>query len=426
MILSPLSTTSFVSVSGIGDSIIRNNYTSASYGGNIGTQRTFTGFGAWLPLACALTNGLCYTDIYALEGYSGQRSDQVYGSLLTATATEVWDTAGTIPIGNAARLPKIIVEMTGTNDITQGYSLGHVIASRRALWSYIQQLGARPIAMSLLPRQDQFTLMVPAWNAAIKAAAEDCGVEFVDGYSVCDESQGSYWDTDFTYHNGANDPLGLHPSFRGSLAIAQELATVLTRIIGSAPRIPRIYPGSPTAYSQAYRSGQGAEYFNNFGIDGSIPSTSTFISRYDPQGDSSMSMASPSIDKSGGGTLLLRKPSATTSAYADWMTSATATVAGGQKYLAFADVVMSGYDGFSSMNFLITDTSFQSIAQFGVSSNEFTKTLTTPVLRLVLPYTVPSAVTAVRPLFAINRSSGGIAGGADTIKVANVGQIRVG
>lgn len=418
----------FLRVGAIGDSIVRNNYSPSNSGGDIGLTRIWTGFGAWVFLSAALTNGNCYADIYSLEGYSGFRTDQILSSALGPLSTEAWGVSSDIGVGLQSRKPDIVFDMSGTNDLTFYENLSDpngidkTVAGRRGIWSYIRQNGGVPIAMSLLPRDDGYGLISAAYNDAIKAAAETDGVVFVNAYDDCANPDGT-WRTGYIYHNGSDDPTGLHPSWLGTQVIARLAAEALENICLGSASIPRIVSGSPSIYTIPYRVGPG-NYYEQF-IDGSLGTLSGVLSRYDPDGDSSFQTASQSIDLSQDGqTVEFIKPSSNDSRYADWTTDSNVVV-GGQEYLVFADVQFSSFDSFSTLIFGVTDNTYQPLQRFAVSSGDALNGYESDVMRIVLTVPIPPNVTRLRPHIVINRSSGGLPGGNDTIKVANLGCLRI-
>lgn len=421
--------TARVAVASVGDSISRNNYTNLASGGNIGQVRGWTGFGAWVAMAAGLTGGACWADVYACEGYSGKRTDEILALLQPAGTTETWGPASTIPVGIASRTPQIVVDMSGTNDLTyyenaaDAYGIAKTVAGRLAIWNYIRSVGAQPVALSLLPRTAPaaFANRVPAYNAAIKAAAAAANVPFVDVYTGCANADGT-WKPGFIYHQGVNDITGLHPSWLAtSTVIAPALAATLKSIIYQGRSIPRIAPGNGPLYSTAFVNANG-DYFKNWG-DGALPNTTGWVSRYDPQGDSSFGLITPTIDAAGGGTIQFIKPVQSGSTYADWRSPAV-TVAAGQRFLAFADVKFKSADGLGGLSFLVTDSTYQPMASFAVATGESPVGFDGPVGRIALDYIVPTGVTGVYITAVINRSSGGTSG-SDAIQIANVGQIRL-
>lgn len=426
--LSQIDTTSRVSVGAIGDSISRNNYTNTASGGSIGAVRTWTAFGAWLALAAYLTDGLCIPDVYAVEGYSGQRTDEILTSALSNTATEAWGVASTIPVGVRARPQQIVVDMSGTNDQTYYESLSDAngisktVAGRRAIWNYIRATGARPVALSLLPRNSPalYGNRTAAYNAAIADAAAQDGVPFADAYRLCANADGT-WRTGFTYKAGSDDAIGLHPSWLATQQIAIALAPALRSLIGSAPIVPRVVPGNSALYSVAFKTGPG-DYFKQF-VDGAFPSLSGTTSRYDPQADSTFALVTPSIDPSGGGTVEFRKPTNSGGGYADWTMTPVAVVAG-QEYWFFADVEVDKADAFAAFSIGISDNSYQPMAAWALSKDH-PSGASQKRFRLSLYYKVPTGVTVARPIITVNISAGGVAGSLNRIRMANVAHVRV-
>jgi hypothetical protein len=449
-----------VVVSAAGDSIVRNMYSPSAAGGPAGTYRRWTGFGAWLMWASFYSGGKFWADTYALEGYSGNRTFQVYNLLQSDTATEGWGaqataaansaTTQTIAVGLRARTCQIVVDMSGTNDmlyapsaqIVDGSALQRAIAGRRAIWAYMRTIGKSPAALSLLPRegslnggagtmtQDQLKPYVPTWNAAMKAAAEADGVPWIDAYAVC-AAAGGGWKTGYVYHNGADDPTYLHPSLLASMEIGKAAVPVLSSMIASAPAIPRILLGASEIYNNAFVAGDPRTFYDNFD-SGLFPSTEGWGLNFDPQGDSTLTVFTPTQDVSGGGTLRLRKPSSASTGYASYL-GPSKTVAAGQERLFIFDVRFVSFDSFSSFAVKIVDrtsgsTSInQPIASLDISGRE-APALTawdTGVGRFVLYYKIPTGITTIAPMLEINRAAGGAAGGFDELYVSNMPQIRL-
>lgn len=437
--------------SAIGDSIVRNMYTPFAWGGPAGTGRQWTGFGAWILWASFYSGGKFITDEYSIEGYSGNRTFQIYAAAQGATATEAWgsDAAATIGIGLRARTCDIVVDMSGTNDmlyalsaeITDGTALQRAIAGRQAIWAYIRSIGRKPAALSLLPRegsliggagamtQDQLKPLVPAWNAAMKAAAEADGVAWIDGYTPC-AAAGGGWKPGYVYHSGSNDPTMLHPSLLASIEIGKAAAPVLSSMILSAPSAPRMLLGSSEIYTAAFVANDPRVYYDNF-ANPLFAGLSGWSTNFDPQADGTRLLAATTQDVSGGGTMIVRKPARTTSAYHGSI-SGDKTVAGGQSYLLAFDARLVLCDGFTSVAVKVIDRTTgssslnQPIASFLVSAQEVPPLtpLDTGVGRLALPYKIPANVNKVALLLELNRSAGGAASGNDELYVSNMVNIR--
>lgn len=437
----------------VGDSIARNQYTGSVRGGLVGTVRRPTPFGAWGAWGCGFS-GVAWPELYAMEGYSGQRAEEIFASLQAANATETWGAASTIPVGTRARLPSIVVDVSGTNDLFQstpttasdGTALARAIAGRRAIWAYLRACGVVPIAMSMLPMQgtvagaggqngNTLAPLVPAWNTAMQAAAAADGVAWVDGYTPCAVASGGGWRPGFTYRTtGSNpnvdDPTGLHPSTLASIAIGQALAAVLRAVVASAPGLPRLYLGGSSIYSAAFAANDPRTFFANFD-NGMFSGTTGWSSRFDQNADSTFGLVTPTQDRNGGGTLRFRKPTNSGSRYADWQGPAL-TVAAGQEYVlavdyraALADHLSLGQIG------VIDDTSgsasrYQLMAEWAAGGDiPPGTTLDTGVSRVLLYYRVPAGVTQVRPFVIVNRSAGGTAGAFDEVYISNLLQIRL-
>lgn len=443
-----LNTSRMVAVAAIGDSIVRNQYTPANAGGLVGTRRTVTAFGAWAQWACFFS-GQAYLDLYAMEGYSGYRADEILAAAQSATATELWGAASTIGIGIRQRTPQIVFDMSGTNDAYQatsttigdGTALAKAIAGRRAIWSYLRACGSLPIALSLLPMQGttagsggltgaQLAPYIPAWNVAMQAAAVADGVPWVDGYTPCAAASGGGWKPGYTYHNAADDVTGLHPSLLASIEIGRAAALVLNQAIASAPSLPRIYPGNSPIYSATFASGDPRTFFANFS-NPLFSSTTGWASRYDPQSDSSFGLYTPSQDVNGG-TLRMRKPSNAGSRYADW-SGPSLSVNAGEEYLFFCDYRVSSFDGWAAIALGVCDNTsgsasrYQHLAVMNISAKDVPvgTSIDTGVCRVVLYYKVPASVTTVAPLVVVSRESGGVAGGVDDVYISNMLQVRL-
>lgn len=444
-----LTSSGLVSVGVLGDSIARYNYSPYDRAGLLGTVRASTAFGAWAQWACFFS-GAGWPDIYSMEGYSSQTAEQVLAQAQAANATELWGPASTIAIGVRARTPKVVFDMTGTNNLFQatsatvadGTALAVAVAGRRAIWAYLRACGALPIALSLLPMQGssvgaggltaaQCAPYVPVWNTALQAAADADGVPWVDGYSVCAASSGGGWKSGYIFHAGVDDNVGIHPSLLASLEIGRAAAPILEAAIASAPSLPRIYPGNSAIYSAAFVSGDPRQQFANFS-NALFSSTTGWVVRYDQDSDSSLGLVTPTQDVSGGGTLRLRKPSATTARYVDWR-GPTLTVAAGQEYLFFADVRMVTSDSWGGPAIGVADDTsgsasrYQYAAQFSIATKEapLGTSVDTGVGRILLYYKVPTSVNAVCPFASVTRSAGGVAGGNDDIYISNMGQLRL-
>ena len=446
-----LSASSVVSVGVIGDSIARNNYSATNSGGLVGTIRKSTGFGCWVTYACALSGGRAYPDVYAYEGYSGNTGDQILAAALDASVTELWGPASTIAIGIRARTPKLVFDMSGTNNlylstlanVQNGTALARAVAERRAIWAYLRACGALPIALSLLPMQGSTAgsggltgavcaPYVPAWNTAMQAAAVIDGVPWVDGYTPCAIVSGGGWKTGYVYHNGADDVIGLHPSALASLAIGAAAGAVLNAAISGAPALPTIYDGSSPIYAAAFAAGGNRQYFSNFS-NPLFTSTTGWASRYDPEGDSSLALYTPTQDTTGGGTLRFVKPSNAGTRYADWRGPPLAVTAG-QEYLAFFSVRFKQCDSLAAVQVHIADDTsasgsrYQPMAVTDISNREAPAgtAVDSGVLRMALYYKVPTGVNAVCPMVVVNRgTAGGTAGQQDEIYLSNLGQLRL-
>lgn len=60
--------------------------------------------------------GRAWANIYAVEGYSGQRTDQIFDQMLQPTATINPTHITPTKVGVLACKPDIVIEFSGTND----------------------------------------------------------------------------------------------------------------------------------------------------------------------------------------------------------------------------------------------------------------------------------------------------------------------
>lgn len=222
-----------VSFGGLGDSITRNEYTPSSQSG-LGTTYIWTGR-AWGLWACQQSARLAWANVYAFEGYSGYRTDQILAAMLPVNSTVPWGASGTsfIPYGVRACKPNYCFVQAGVNDQTQGIAIATAVTNLVSIWAALSAAGISPIALSILPRSDNPTLAAttPAWNAAIQTAAISAGVPYINIYDCCAAFSGGPFITGYDYIGGIPDPLGLHPGNEGCQAIAGVISPVLSGII---------------------------------------------------------------------------------------------------------------------------------------------------------------------------------------------------
>lgn len=217
----------------ISDSIGRNGITGSTANlASVGPTVSFTSR-SWQVFAAMLSGRKFWVNPYAIEGYSGFRTEQVAEVMLPATATAAIGTAydSTVPFGVLASAPDFCFDCTGTNDLGASATIAAMLDGKRKIWDRLLSNGILPVALSMMPRSApaSFASSVPAWNAAIQTLASDWGVPFVDVYSSLVAANGS-WLTGYTYTNNADDPAGLHPGGNGAMAIARAIDAQFTQV----------------------------------------------------------------------------------------------------------------------------------------------------------------------------------------------------
>lgn len=443
------SSQSIVTLAVVGDSTARNQYSPINHGGLVGDSRMPTVFGGFVELAAYMTGGLAYPDLYAYEGYSGQKTDQILASFLTASATENYGVAETIAIGIQARKPTITFDTSGTNDMiyapiadmTSGDALARCIAGRRQIWAFLRACGSTPVAVSLFPAQGSYQTsgscmtqeqLIPykvIWNAALKAAALQDGVAWLDAYTPCADGAG-HWKPGYIRHNGVDDTYGIHPSLLASMAIAPYAAAIVCAAVTQSPRIPRLYAGGSPVYSAAFVASDKRQYFGSF-AGALFPDASSWSIRSNPQANMVLALSAPSQDANGG-TLKCSKPATNAAGYGDSI-GTNKTVIAGQEYLWFADIRFYQCDGYAALAVNISDQtpasgSFcQPICSCGIESLSIPalSSFDSGVLRVAGYYRVPVGVTTVAPMIVINRDAGGASTGEDAVYISNFGQLRL-
>lgn len=242
----------------LGDSIARNQFSyNVTNTARIGTAYVFTGraFALWIT---QLLGRRAWLNVYACEGYSGYRSEQVFGAMLPPNYTVPIGAANdaTIPYGVLSNAPKLCFEVSGTNNLGAGDSLQTMLQGRRAIWTRMLSNGILPVVVSLMPRSSPAINggLVPTWNAALAAECVKWGLPFIDAYTPCANSDGT-WKTGYTYINNADDPAGLHPGNEACQAIAAAGYAVLAPLLGLGQQTPTIFSSEAANHLNTTASG---------------------------------------------------------------------------------------------------------------------------------------------------------------------------
>lgn len=234
----------------IGDSITRNSYAVASPAG-LGDVPQWQSR-AWPLWATQLTARRAWTDINAVEGYSGYTSAEILAAMLEETNVRTIGTGGNtaeIPYGVRAVKPDYCFTLIGTNDIRTGLvAMGDFIDNLEAIWAALRAVGVEPVAVSLLPANSPATHQanVTTWNAAIEAAADAAGIIYCDVYTNCNDGSGGF-KAGWTYIGGIEDPTGLHPGNEAAHQMAADIAATLNASLPVKNRTP--YVSSATEFT---------------------------------------------------------------------------------------------------------------------------------------------------------------------------------
>ena len=264
-------------IGALGDSITRNMIEPSTK--TFGDIVTWAGAN-WLLRAVSKLNGRAWADIYSVEGYSGKRTDEIYDLMLPSTSVLNPTHTTPQPYGILANKPDVVIEFSGTNDSYFGYTKEHMVTGRRAIWQRLIANGITPIALSLLPNSltGIKNTQIPEWNALIKEEAEKMGIVFIDIYTNC--ADGTNWKAGYDYIGNVPDPVWLHPGSEGCISIANDLAAVLDKLIGSRVSTPTVYSTS-SIYTKPYSAilkGEEYKLFNS--DDGLFSNISNWAIRY--------------------------------------------------------------------------------------------------------------------------------------------------
>lgn len=412
----------------VGDSITRNSYSPSSQGGNVGETLIWTGrsWGFW---ACALSQRKCWANVFAFEGYSGQTAGQIRSSMLDADATCSIGAPGnqlSVPYGVRATKPDYTFVMAGTNDLYFGVDLATCIANLRGIWADIRAAGSEPIAISLLPRDDDplKAAQVPTWNAAIGDAASDDAVLFIDVYTNCNDGSGGF-KPGWTYINNAIDPLGLHPGNEACWSMAVDIAAALSGVLPNYPRTP--YVSSETAATLETSAVSSSEIALKTTLGGGTFQTLTgWTARYDPSASTTASVSPDGLALAGNALVVEQSAGDGGSKYADRYGPDAYAVTPGARYALCARVAFEADGAGCDLMFGIQDAAnigsclFAFLNQSGCASSASGASI--PAIDVYHEFTVPPGVAAVR-LWITQQVEEGSAG--NTFKLADVGLIEL-
>lgn len=252
-----------IMIGAIGDSITRNQITMSD-NGVWGVYYAWVGRN-WLLRTAMKLQGRAWANIYAVEGYSGQRTDQIFDQMLQPTATINPTHITPTKVGVLACKPDIVIEFSGTNDnYFQENSKEAMVAGRRAIWQRLIDNGITPVALSLLPNSltDVRNTRIPEWNQAVKEEADKMGVVFVDIYTNC--ANGTHFKDGWNWNNGVPDVIdGMHPGAEACEQISIDLANALDKIIGTRVSTPTVYANT-AIYTKPYDATKKGEEYKLF------------------------------------------------------------------------------------------------------------------------------------------------------------------
>lgn len=414
----------------LGDSITQNNYAN-NFSAGMGTEKGWVGRN-WVLRACAKMNRKVWANIYAVEGYSGRRTDQIYTEMKDATNTlNVGPSDATaIPDGVLATSPDMVFEMSGTNDLLADLSLGYMLQGRRMIWTRLIQNGIVPIVLSLLPREDDpdRAALVPSWNEAIKVEAERMGLVYIDIYTPCVNESGG-WKAGFDFVNDAKDPTGLHPGAEACEAIAQTIADKLDSILGARIGTPTIIDNTNNAVSAPYDSALLGDEYDLFDT-GLFPSTSGWLIRFETNMVTSRTVESTEVSEYGNALVITVDSYTGASGGFTDTTGPSKSVAAGEKYGFFSRLRVAaqapeegfvfGLQGNSTASELIW--SLKGGAANGSASSSSGAGF--DIIDVYQEITIPTGVTSVRPYIQFTQDSGVDTSGAQ-IEVAQIGMVKI-
>lgn len=419
-----------ISFGAIGDSITRNQYTpSTGQAAAVGTAYLWTGR-AWGVWACQLLGRRTWANVYAFEGYSGQRTDQILASMLSSSATVAIGVSGNtanIPYGVRATRPTYCFELSGINDQSQLVAMATAVANRVSIWTALRAAGVQPIALSLLPRDDDGGLAaaIPTWNAAIQAAATANSVPFIDIYTNCAASAGGGWKTGYTWTAGAPDVQGLHPGNEGCQSIATDIAAALPSVIGLGLNTPTMSSATTALLVRSNGSTKTIAPTSDFN-GGMFPSTTGWGPRFETGGGpSSIAVGADALAQYGQALTITLPAPASGSFYSDRNGPSAITVVPGNKYAFCGRMSYAAGANTDTLFFGMqaTTTAGAVLTQFGTGSGNASTAAGASLSSrdFYQEIVIPPGITTVRPWIQPNTTPG--SGG--TLKFAQLGLIPV-
>ncbi|MFA9238302.1 MAG: SGNH/GDSL hydrolase family protein [Candidatus Paceibacteria bacterium] len=413
-------------IGAIGDSITRNQIT---YGDT--TWGTYYGWVGrnWLLRTGMKLQGKAWVDIYSVEGYSGQRTDEIYDSMLSPTAVINATHVNPQPIGVLANKPDICIEFSGTNDnYLQVNTKEQMVAGRRAIWARLMENGITPVVLSLLPNDlnDIRNTRIPEWNLAIKEECEKMNIVYVDIYTNC--SNNGKFKTGWNFKDGVVDIYdGLHPGAEACESIAVDVSTVLLKLIGTRISTPTVM-ATGNIYSKTADLLKGGEEYKLFDT-GLFPTVGVWTPRYENAYLTSTRsvISEPAFTKFGNVLTIDYQAVSSGEGYSD-MVSSPISVTEGEKYGIFlkmnfeaknkTDGIQLGISYNNEYDKLITY--FTGGSANGASSSVVGASIGGIYYQEII---IPKGCTSIRIFHSLGVSAGGLTG--QKMKLSNVGSVKV-
>lgn len=416
-----------IMIGAIGDSITRNQITT--YAQSWGTFVAWVGRN-WLLRTAMKLHGRAWANIYAVEGYSGQRTDQIYDQMLPPTAVINPTHTTPQPIGVLANKPDICIEFSGTNDnYFQVNSKEAMIAGRRAIWERLIENGITPVALSLLPNSltDVRNTRIPEWNLAIKEEAERMGIVFVDIYTPCNDGNG-HFKSGWNWNNGVPDTIdGLHPGAEACEQIAITVAEALDKIIGTRVSTPTVYANT-AIYTKPYDSSKKGEEYKLFD-SGVFPSVTGWTPRYENAYlTSTRDVAADTFSKYGNTLTINLSKVAGGDGYSDTAGPAI-TVVAGEKYGVFFNMGFEAKNNTDSLQVGISyNNNYSELITYfmGGAGNDAASTALgasiggTHYQEII----IPDGCTSIRLFISNQIKDGSLISNGQKIKLSNIGTVR--
>lgn len=421
-----------IMMGGLGDSITRNQLSPENKSFGDITRWTSR---SWLPKVAMKMNRKAWANIYAVEGYSGERTDQIYNSMLDANS--VLNTTHTTPQPNGvlANSPDVCIEFSGTNDNYFSYSLEHMITNRKLIWQRLIDNGIIPIALSLLPNSltgDVRNTQIPTWNARIKEEASAMGIIFVDVYTPCVGDDGGF-KYGLNFSLGVPDVVdGLHPGSDGCIIIADEISKVLNERLFTRRETATVKYGNENNTNRLAYNQADLESYKLFDSDGLFTDISTnWQKRYD---NNYLLSTRTAIDDNSfsqyGNTLTVEYPYIDNSSdgYSDFFSPSIDVVAG-EKYGIFFRMGFEPIDVNDRINVSVFyNEEFTPIYAFPLGGSDGTtydgsgnKIVNGNFYQEII---IPDTCTSIRLFFEV-RTKIGEKMGIRTLKLAQVGTVKI-